>query len=959
MKQQQQLLLLFFLSIFCVNAVSAQCSGLINLYSQATVDDFVANNSCTVIEGDLILGGYDDIQDLSGLQTITTIEGDLSLGSYIEDLSGLQNITTIGGDLTLTDFYESANLEGLENLTSIGGSIEIFESSLRNFKGLENLANIGGGIDLSYVYDSIGFEGLENLTSIGGNIKIEESYDFIGFKGLENLATIGGGLMVSTSQITNFEGLENLQNLEFLSLYENYNLTNFRGLENLQSVGLLRSEYNGNLINFEGLQNLTTIGSLTVKSCGITNFEGLENLTNIEGTNGELFYSFDLIYNNDLINFKGLESLNSIENGFHVQSQDNLVNFEGLEGLAYVSGTCFITSNPSLISLSGLENLNMEDTSSVNISNNPNLEFCCPIINFGILENEGNYALNGNAPSCSSLDVILPNCSETEIQAQAFHDENANGVYDNSEQFLVRNITIEPNAIYAYINQMGVNSFSLLENGNYTLSYDDSSDPLWTIDSVYNNIEIAFQDTLIYFPLTSVTDIESQRIDLSSSITRCNRETNYWLTYLNKGTVTTSGVIELIPDDLPEFISSDPPADSTSNDGKLYWFYNDLYPTHIEKIHLIYEMPGVDDLGEMINFEANMKTNEGYAGHRTLLSSELICAYDPNDKLHTPSGYGNENYTLFGDTLEYTIRFQNTGNDTAFNVEIRDELSELLNLTTFETISSSHEVETQIDIESRIATFKFTDIYLPDSFVNEPASHGFVKYKILGNAGLDENSDIKNTASIYFDENPAIVTNTVNNRMVSELPSLPVVSANPSVLDFGEISINNSSVSEQMLTISNLGDLPLEINAFDFKNPAFNAGELQNLTIEGLSSQEIPIYFKPTTVGDYESELILQSNVGSLTINLSGKATMATGLKTLNQSKVQVYPNPNNGKFTIQSLDENILSYTITNSLGEIILQEKINQDFLELDLSAQSKGLYFISIETVAGIILDKVIVY
>jgi len=35
---------------------------------------------------------------------------------------------------------------------------------------------------------------------------------------------------------------------------------------------------------------------------------------------------------------------------------------------------------------------------------------------------------------------------------------------------------------------------------------------------------------------------------------------------------------------------------------------------------------------------------------------------------------------------------------------------------------------------------------------------------------MDENTEVNNTASIYFDFNPAIVTNTTINTFVSELP---------------------------------------------------------------------------------------------------------------------------------------------------------------------------------------------
>jgi len=48
---------------------------------------------------------------------------------------------------------------------------------------------------------------------------------------------------------------------------------------------------------------------------------------------------------------------------------------------------------------------------------------------------------------------------------------------------------------------------------------------------------------------------------------------------------------------------------------------------------------------------------------------------------------------------------------------------------------------------------------LPDSNVNEPASHGFFNFKIEHKAGIPLPTIIENTAAIYFDFNPPIVTN--------------------------------------------------------------------------------------------------------------------------------------------------------------------------------------------------------
>ena len=49
---------------------------------------------------------------------------------------------------------------------------------------------------------------------------------------------------------------------------------------------------------------------------------------------------------------------------------------------------------------------------------------------------------------------------------------------------------------------------------------------------------------------------------------------------------------------------------------------------------------------------------------------------------------------------------------------------------------------------------------LPDSNVNEPASHGFIKFRIQQKASNPTGARIENTAAIYFDYNAPVLTNT-------------------------------------------------------------------------------------------------------------------------------------------------------------------------------------------------------
>jgi uncharacterized repeat protein (TIGR01451 family) len=139
-------------------------------------------------------------------------------------------------------------------------------------------------------------------------------------------------------------------------------------------------------------------------------------------------------------------------------------------------------------------------------------------------------------------------------------------------------------------------------------------------------------------------------------------------------------------------------------------------------------------------------------------------SFDPNDKTGYPVGYGADHYVRPGTDIEYLIRFQNTGTDTAFRVQIIDTLSTWLDPATIRFGASSHPYRYDLNGEG-IVHFIFEDIFLPDSNTNEVASHGFAKFMILPRADAPLETRIENTAAIYFDFNEPIVTNTTFHRL--------------------------------------------------------------------------------------------------------------------------------------------------------------------------------------------------
>jgi len=143
--------------------------------------------------------------------------------------------------------------------------------------------------------------------------------------------------------------------------------------------------------------------------------------------------------------------------------------------------------------------------------------------------------------------------------------------------------------------------------------------------------------------------------------------------------------------------------------------------------------------------------------------NEIVSSFDPNDKQVIPNGVDQEHHYILPNTsMEYKVRFQNTGTDTAFLVVIRDTISEFLDLTTFVPGASSHPYRYEILNEGYLK-FTFDNIILPDSTTNEPASHGFIKYSIRQQPDVELGSIIENCAAIYFDFNSPVLTNCTWN----------------------------------------------------------------------------------------------------------------------------------------------------------------------------------------------------
>ena len=188
----------------------------------------------------------------------------------------------------------------------------------------------------------------------------------------------------------------------------------------------------------------------------------------------------------------------------------------------------------------------------------------------------------------------------------------------------------------------------------------------------------------------------------------------------------------------------------------------------------------------------------------------VVNSYDPNIKEVSPKGVGAAgNIPVATDELTYTIHFQNTGSAPAINISVIDTLDSDILPSSLRILGNSHNLTPQW-LAPGVVKFNFWNIYLPDSTSNEPASHGFVRFSVNLNASLPVGTVIQNKASIYFDSNPAIVTNTTINTLanisgindLADAEEMISIFPNPATNNF---NVNFPSNTKQIQILNSMG----------------------------------------------------------------------------------------------------------------------------------------------------------
>lgn len=266
-------------------------------------------------------------------------------------------------------------------------------------------------------------------------------------------------------------------------------------------------------------------------------------------------------------------------------------------------------------------------------------------------------------------------------------------------------------------------------------------------------------DPVVILPGSSyqlLPDITDVVVDITTTQVISGQSTQLSMTVRNIGSLIASGsvTVNVDPNLTITTISPDP---LSVNGNSVTWTMGDLQVSGHRTWTLEASVPALTP-GSMVQFSGQAITigvDSDLTNNSYTWNAPVFVAYDPNDKLVQPST-ASASAMVDGKELEYTIRFQNTGNYPASRVVITDTLSDDLVPSSMRYVSSSHPCSWWL--VNGVLTFRFDPIHLPDSSADQAGSQGFVKFKIATQPALSVGQQINNVANIFFDINPPILT---------------------------------------------------------------------------------------------------------------------------------------------------------------------------------------------------------
>lgn len=777
----------------------------------------------TIVEGYLDIIGNAALSNLNGIQNITQAKRGIQISGSpaIANLSALGNMVTVGGSIVISDMDGLTDLQGLENTSfSYGRSLYIDgNASLASLNGLGNHSNLWS-LFLGQNPLLTSLNGLQNLSAVDGQLVINGNAGLQTLSGLSNLTSVGTLVLENNHSLINLNGLSNLNTLENLSIVNSSQLQNLTGLEGASVSGNVYLEQNALLENLNGLQGSTTLNQLVISSNpALTNLGGLENLRKIFG-------GLRINNNALLANLNALSSLSTLRQDLFVFGNQSLSDCAVFGICQFVADppqpdSVGIGNNaPGCNSPNEVSSLCTRNTVIVEVLVE-DISGSIPVADFPVrLEGGLQTSLkpttaNGIAKflyfDTAYFQVTLPNLSAQNWSLNEFRQYlvDINGS-DSTHVKLFLSPVVQCPELNVKLH-LPTNFRGCLVNSDLRVSTQNSGTVLAEAGKLALVMPPVFEllnteplmsgqngDTL-YFELGDLMPLETGQVKLTVK-TKCDTflmgQTLCWEAFAamdNPCPPTGQAFSEIklsakcVGDTIVRLGLKNIGDAPTQG-----WHEYRIIRNELVQFNNAFNLGPQESLS--FDFPANgatwrMEATKFADGTQTAVALEncggltpglitafwldhgpveydfdcrqVVQAYDPNQKTAIPTGAGHNHIISTRQPIFYTIDFQNTGTDTAYRVLLLDELSDNLELSSFKAEGSSHPCSWEL--RGNKLEVLFMPIALPDSNVNEAASHGHFRFSILPKSSLVGGSTIHNFAKIIFDYNWPIWTNVVQH----------------------------------------------------------------------------------------------------------------------------------------------------------------------------------------------------
>ena len=357
------------------------------------------------------------------------------------------------------------------------------------------------------------------------------------------------------------------------------------------------------------------------------------------------------------------------------------------------------------------------------------------------------------------------------ISGKLFADFNSNGIQDNGEpQLPARKITEQNTGRFTFSDLNGNYVLAVIDSGNFIVSPQSINwfNP-YPVSHLANFTGINQTDSLNDFAFQPQGTFEDVCIKITPlGNFRSGFTAYYQINYGNYGNTTVSPTVYFYPYSNVTYLAASLTPSNVTPDS-VVWILPALTPFQTGSIIVTVNVNLGLPIGTLINSSAHIEpylTDDNPSCNNSNWEVYTTGSFDPNDILVSEDTLTTTELSN-APWLDYLIRFQNTGNDTAFTVKILNPIdTNKLNISSIEFVNASHPVNLNWINYQRNMEFKFDNILLVDSNANEPLSHGFVRYRIQPKTNLNAGDSITNFAAIYFDFNEPVITNTAKTSIV-------------------------------------------------------------------------------------------------------------------------------------------------------------------------------------------------